>query len=98
MFVYLIAFTTTMFLGQGRKWKKEYNKRVLLNSLLINNKGVSNIFRAYIEDFVYESDSVDELIKEVTEDYHNLGGFDVYEVKDAGTPQEEENFYASITF
>lgn len=68
----------------------------LLN--ILNNKGVSNIFRAYIEDFVYESDSIDELIEEVTEDYPNLGGFDVYEVKDAGTPQEEESFYASITF
>lgn len=98
MFVDLIAFTTTMFLGQGRKWKKEYNKRVLLNSLLINNKGVSNIFRAYIEDFVYESDSVDELIEEVTKDYPTLGGFDIYEIKDAGTPQEDESFYALITF
>ena len=37
-----------------------------LSSLIyiINNKGVSNIFRAYIEDFVYESDSVDEMIEE----------------------------------
>lgn len=68
----------------------------LLNK--INNKGVSNIFRAYIEDFVYESDSVDEMIEEVSKDYPNLGGFDIYEVKDAGTPQENESFYASITF
>lgn len=71
-----------------------------LSSLIyiINNKGVSNIFRAYIEDFVYESDSVDEMIEEVSQDYPNLGGFDIYEVKDAGTPQENESFYASITF
>ena len=71
-----------------------------LSSLIyiINNKGVSNIFRAYIEDFVYESDSVDEMIEEVTKDYPNLGGVDVDEVKDVGTPQENESFYASITF
>lgn len=56
------------------------------------------MFRTYIEDFVYESDSVDEMIEEVSKDYPNLGGFDIYEVKDAGTSQEEENFYASITF
>ena len=70
----------------------------LLNIYIINNKGVSNILRAYIEDFVYESDSVDEMIEEVSKDYPNLGGFDIYEVKDAGTPQEDESFYASITF
>ena len=59
---------------------------------------MSNIFRAYIEDFVYESDSVDEMIEEVSKDYPNLVGFDIYEVKDVGTPQENESFYASITF
>ena len=71
-----------------------------LSSLIyiINNKGVSNIFRAYIEDFVYECDSVDEMIEEVSKDYPNLGGFDIYEVEDAETPQEDESFYASITF
>ena len=65
---------------------------------IINNKGVSNIFRAYVEDFVYESDSVDEMIEEVSKDYPNLGGFDIYEVKDVVTPQENESFYTSITF
>ncbi len=54
------------------------------------------IYRTYLTDYIFENETIEGLMAEVAEEAPGLGGFDVYEVKNYGTEQEEEVFYALI--
>lgn len=54
-------------------------------------------YRAYIGDYIYEYENMDDLMEAVKADYPDVGMFDVFKVHSPDEGRENDSFYASIS-